>query len=141
MTENEESMSELTIDQPTLMACMTDATDGMKQLTDDVTALAEVFRQHDIGRANYLLAQLAQNLHALIVLVQELRGPVANAGSAVNLPSDQEAEKLVTMLETLVSAQSTHDWLTVADVLEYDLEPELQSWLNRFQTVKQACAA
>lgn len=136
-----ESKPEPKIDQPTLVACMTDATDGMKQLTEDVTTLADVFRQHDIGRANYLLAQLAQNLQALIVLVQELRGPVTNAGSAVNLPSDQEAEKLVAMLETLVSAQSTQDWLTVADVLEYDMEPELRAWLECFESIKQACAA
>src|SRR5690242_4452209 len=98
-------MSESKIDQPTLVACMNDATDGMKQLTEDVAALAEAFRQHDIGRANYLLAQLAQNLQALIVLVQELRGPITSVGSAVNLPSDQEAEKLVSMLEMLVTAQ------------------------------------
>ena len=134
-------MSDPKIDQPTLAACMSDATDGMKQLTDDVTTLAEVFRQHDIGRANYLLAQLAQNMQALIVLVQELRGPVTEVGSAVNLPSDQEAEKLVAMLETLITAQSTQDWLTVADVLEYDMEPELRVWLAQFEDVKQACAA
>jgi hypothetical protein len=136
-----QSKPEPKIDQPTLVACMGDATDGMKQLTEDVTTLADVFRQHDIGRANYLLAQLAQNLQALIVLVQELRGPVTNAGSAVHLPSDQEAEKLVAMLETLVSAQSTQDWLTVADVLEYDMEPELRAWLERFESIRQACAA
>lgn len=134
-------MSEPTIDHPTLVACMTDATDGMQQLTDDVTTLAEVFRQHDIGRANYLLAQLAQNLQALIVLVQALRGPITSAGSIVNLPSDQEAEKLVSMLEMLVTAQGTQDWLTVADVLEYDMEPELRVWLGRFESVKRACAA
>jgi hypothetical protein len=120
---------------------MNDATDGMKQLTEDVAALAEVFRQHDIGRANYLLAQLAQNLQALIVLVQELRGPITSVGSAVNLPSDQEAEKLVSMLEMLVTAQSSQDWLTVADVLEYDMDPELRTWLERFESVRQACAA
>ena len=45
------------------------------------------------------------------------------------------------MLETLVSAQSTQDWLTVADVLEYDMEPELRAWLECFESIKQACAA
>lgn len=35
---------------------------------------------------------------------------------------------LVTVLETLISAQASEDWVTVADILEYDVEPAIRRW-------------
>jgi len=39
-------------------------------------------------------------------------------------------EELGAALDAIVMAQESEDWLTVADVLEYDLEPAIRRWVE-----------
>ncbi len=135
-------MTRSRIDRTVIHQCVADGAEGVAQMAADVKNLAELFRQHDIGPGNHGLAQLAQNLKALIVLVQSLREPLGemHAEAMAALPSDEDVETLVTWLESLVSAQTGQDWLTVSDVLDYDLEPALRVWLDKLEAVKRLCA-
>ena len=128
------------IDRTLIHQCVADGAEGVVQMIADVKALAELFRQHDMGPANHGLAQLAQNLKALIVLVQSLREPLGEMEVLAALPSDKDIEGLVGWLESLVAAQIGHDWLTVSDVLDYDLEPALRVWLDKLEAVKRQSA-
>ena len=133
-------MSNEQIDRNVIHLCLGDGADGVRQLIDDVRALADLFRRRDIAPAHVAMAQLAQDLGALIVLVESLRAPVATLAPAA-LPSPEEVEQLARTLETVVTAQATQDWLTVSDVLEYDLEPGLAGWLTRFESASAALKA
>jgi hypothetical protein len=68
--------------------------------------------------------------------VTTLRGPLGIAVERLTIdgvPPDEQMERLGAWLESLVSAQSSQDWLTVADVLEYDIEPILRAWRTRLE--------
>ena len=141
MTPPDAGMAGSPIDRTLIQQCAADGAEGVTQMIADVKTLAELFRQHDMGPANHGLVQLAPNLKALIVLVQSLREPVGEmqADLLAVLPSDQDVEALVGLLESLVAAQLGHDWLTVSDVLDYDLEPALRGWLDKLEALKRRC--
>ena len=130
-------MSNAQIDRNVIDLCLGDGAEGVRQLIGDVRTLADLLRGHDIAPAHLALAQLAQDLGALIVLVESLRAPVATIAPAA-LPSPEEVEQLARTLESIVAAQAGQDWLTVSDVLEYDLEPALAGWLTRFESASAA---
>jgi hypothetical protein len=132
---------EMQIDRTVIIECVADGADGVRQMVADVAALAERFTEQDIAAGNHGLARLAQDLKALIVLVQTLREPLSelDAAAVAALPSDQDVEQLCSWLESLVSAQVGRDWLTIADVLRFDLQPELENWLAKLSAVKTAC--
>ena len=136
-------MTHAPIDRAIIEQCLDDGAQGIDQMIGDVKGLTALFRERDTGAANYGLAQLAQNLKALIVLVQTLREPVAAIQPPLPgaLPSEHEVETLGSWLESLVAAQAGQDWLTVADVLEYDLEPTLRAWMEQLQVLRRQCAA
>ena len=133
-------MSNEQIDRNVIHLCLGDGAEGVRQMLGDVRTLADLFRRHDIAPAHVALAQLAQDLGALIVLVESLRAPVATIAPTA-LPSPDEVEQLARTLESVVTAQSTQDWLTVSDVLEYDLEPGLAGWLTSFESASAALRA
>ena len=133
-------MTNVQIDREVIHLCIGDGAEGVRQMIADVRALAELFRRHDVAPAHVAMAQLAQDLGALIVLVESLRAPVATLAPAA-LPSPDEVEQLARTLETVATAQGTQDWLTVSDVLEYDLEPGLVAWLTRFESASAALRA
>jgi hypothetical protein len=135
------NMSESQLDRALVSQCLNDGADGVRDMVGEVVTLAEQFRGGAVTASNQGLARLAQDLGALIVLVQTLRQPVAEIGAAGTLPSEHDVESLASLLEALVAAQVTQDWLTVADVLEYDVEPALQAWLAQLDGVRTTLAA
>lgn len=131
------------VDRTIIEQCLDDGAQGVEQMIGDVKGLTALFRDHDTGAGNYGLVRLAHNLKALIVLVQTLREPVASMQPPLQapLPSEADVETLGSWLESLVAAQAGQDWLTVADVLEYDLEPTLRAWMEQLQVLRRQCAA
>jgi pyruvate-formate lyase-activating enzyme len=136
-------MTQASIDRSIIEQCLGDGAEGVDQMIADVKGLTTQFRERDTGAGNYGLAQLAHNLKALIVLVQTLRGPISEIQPPLvaALPTEQDVETLGSWLESLVEAQAGQDWLTVADVLEFDLEPTLRAWMEQLQVLQRQCAA
>jgi len=134
-------MTQAPINRTIIEQCLDDGAQGVDQMIADVKGLTTNFREHDTGAGNYGLAQLAHNLKALIVLVQTLRGPISEIQPPLpaTLPTEQDVETLGSWLESLVEAQAGQDWLTVADVLEYDLEPTLRTWMEQLQLLQRHC--
>ena len=74
---------------------------------------------------------LAAELGATAVLADMLAGPLAidlTAVSVEGVSAAQHLQQLGTTVDALVAAQEAQDWVTVADVLEYDLEPAIRRW-------------
>ncbi len=114
-----------------LVRCLADAAVGIERLCDGAITLADQFRGHDIAGANANLAELGENIRALVQLVEALRMPLGiNVDRLLwdGRPVPSHLEELAELVQSLIGAQEGHDWLTVADIIEYDLEPALRRW-------------
>jgi hypothetical protein len=104
------------------------ATDSLGLAAD---AIGQEFRGTDVGTANQSLAQLAESLRAVV-------GIVGAVGLAFKVDLDRVrcgdrsvstmVGELTKYMEELVTAQRSEDWITVADVLQYDMAPALKRW-------------
>lgn len=114
-----------------LRECLLDAIESLQQTTENARRLSVIYRGADVRSGHEGLKALASDLGAVAVLADMLGGPMAidlNAVSAEGLSAAQHLQQLGLTVDALVSAQEAGDWLTVADVLEYDLEPAIRRW-------------
>jgi hypothetical protein len=108
-----------------------EAAGGVTAIADELQRIGALFRSADPRPANEALTGLPVELRQFIVLVNvldtQLRIPAAEITVDDLAPADQLA-RLGAWLESLVDAQINDDPLTIADILEYDLEPFLRRW-------------
>jgi hypothetical protein len=91
-------------------------------------ALATQLRGADVAAAARTLAQLAEsiaNLVQLVVATAAARQIPLDALATADGPALPILHALDAPLEPLLEAQLAGDWITVADILEYDLGPIL----------------
>jgi hypothetical protein len=92
--------------------------------------LADLYRRHDLSRGHQALNGLAGELRSLavdVLTVSRERG-IDLSADAGNGSLNDHIGNLVGVLDTLISAQASEDWLTAADILEYDVEPAIRQW-------------
>ena len=121
-----------------LRQSLAEAAEAIGQIADDVARVSALFRGNDVSAANQGLARLSGDLHTFTALVTTLRGPLGIPVERLTVDGvspDEQIERLGAWLESLVAAQSSQDWLTVADILEYDIEPVLRGWRTRLETM------
>jgi hypothetical protein len=114
-----------------LRECLLEAIQPLQESADKAKALAEIYRGQDVSRGHLGLQALASELGAAAVLADMLSGPLSidlNAISSEGVSAAQHLQQLGTTVDQLVSAQEAQDWLTVADILEYDLDPAIRRW-------------
>jgi hypothetical protein len=125
-----------------LMAqCLQEAGEGVEALRLAAAAVGAAFRRHDLTVAHDGLRQVAGGLSTLIAVLQAvaLAGRVdiqGGTGQAVTLLNE-----LSSHVQAVIAAQGNQDWLTVADVLEYDIEPALKRWQGLFSGIDTSEAA
>jgi hypothetical protein len=108
-----------------------EASTGVEGIADAVARAAGLFRANASKPANDALAALPGELREFIVLITVIDGQIAAAPRAWavdDLTPPEQVTRLGHWLESLIEAQTNDDPLTVADILEYDLEPLLRSW-------------
>jgi hypothetical protein len=111
---------------------------AIAQIANEVARVSAQFRRNELAEANQGLARLSGDLHTFVALVTTLRGPLGIAVERLTIDGvspDEQIERLGAWLESLVGAQSSEDWLTVADILEYDIEPVLRAWRTKLETL------
>lgn len=121
-----------------LAACLADVASGVGAMRTAVLRLADLFRGADVATASAGLSHVADDLRALMALVNTLRGPVGVDLASLRTddqPVPEQMQALERDLNTIVQAQVDQDWLTVADALEYDLEPSLGAWERTFTSL------
>ena len=102
------------------------------------------FRGTDLETANNALADIGEGVRsltsiskiaaaALELTLEELEW---NGGSGA-----VQIGELTRLLASIVEAQQAQDWLTVADILDYDFQPALEGWLGVFETLRAAADA
>lgn len=110
---------------------LTDAAQAMDAMASGAAATAACYRRNRLGEAHELLAALMGELRQFGMLVTSLRdtlgvdpGLLAQGGMTL----DQQLSSLGKWLEQLIAAHRQEDWVSLADVLELDLEPLLRGW-------------
>jgi hypothetical protein len=114
-----------------LRECLLEAIQPLQETGDLAKRLSDIYRGHDVSAGHEGIKQLAADLGAVAVLADMLGGPLAidlNALSMEGVTASQHLQQLGATVDSLVAAQEASDWLTVADVLEYDLEPAIRRW-------------
>jgi hypothetical protein len=105
-----------------------EALDGLTSLRRYAVTVADRFRGTDIGLANRGLGELSQGLQTLVGLIEALSGAIGIGPDTFEWegrPSQGLLPQLAQPLTPLADAQRANDWITVADILEFDLEPAL----------------
>ena len=114
-----------------LRDCLLEAIQPLHESAQAARRLSETFRGLDVTPGHEGLKALAGNLAATAVLADMLAGPLAIDLSAIaveGVTAAQHLQQLGTTIDALVSAQEAEDWITVADLLEYELEPSIRRW-------------
>jgi hypothetical protein len=131
------------IDTSTPTGLLTQSLDEAVSAVGTLAAAAErvggAFRGFDIDQANCDLGELAQGLGTLIALAQAL-GQAADVDLDVLATPHGTGSKMVADLtaqaEALIAASQGSDWITVADIIEYDLAPMLRKWSSLFDALR-----
>jgi hypothetical protein len=105
------------------------ALNGLDPLAQAAQQTADAFRCHDLAEAH-------SGLEAVVGTLQALTRLTALAGQAGVAPRTARAdhdhatltERLGQSLEALITAETNEDWVSVADVLEYDVADLLPGW-------------
>jgi len=101
--------------------------DGLDPLATAARRTGELFRRHDLAEANRRLAEFVSAFRALTeltALVNQL-----NTGDPIfDDESRSFLERLHDALEALISADMEEDWISVADILQYDIAGMLPDW-------------
>lgn len=119
-----------------LRQCLADAADAVGHMGGQVDRIATLFRRRELQLANQGLAQLAADLGAFVALVDTLRGPIGLDAACLAIDGasvEVQIARLHSRLESLLEAQRQEDWLTIGDILEYDLAPTLRAWRERLE--------
>ncbi len=114
-----------------LRECLLEAIPGVQATAEQARRLGDIYRGRDVSSGHEGLKSLAAELGATAVLADMLAGPLAidlTAVSVEGVTAAQHLQQLGTTVDALVAAQESQDWVTVADVLEYDLEPAICRW-------------
>ena len=121
-----------------LRQCLLDAIPSLAIAATEAEGLAAIYRGHAVAEGHERLAALALELGALTSLVAALEGPLDLDVRAVvidGVSGGAHLQTLINGLDALVQAQESQDWLTVADVLEYDVAPAISGWSALFSTL------
>ena len=112
--------------------------DGLNGLRSHIREVAGRFRGTRIPFANQGLAELTQGLATLVSLIEAVTNALGMPLDSITVDGTPIVAVIDGMTDPLVAlgqAQSQEDWVTVADVLEFDLEPALARCEPFFEAV------
>lgn len=100
--------------------------------------VASLFRQSDNEQALELFQDLLEVIRNYMSMIESL-------GSACSMNEDQEykdkAQKLSSLIGEMSEVLESEDWILLADLLEYELEPNVASWKTIVQSLRQTIQA
>ena len=120
-----------------LRRCLQEAIGPLQQAADATVGLSTRYRTSDLAGCHEGLTALATELRGLTSLVAMLGVLQIDLGafSPEGVAAADQIERFAAALDSVVAAQESEDWLTVADVLEYDLEPAIRRWIELLSAV------
>lgn len=107
------------------------ADEFLAPLEEAVPALAELFTIEDEQNANERYLELLESIQLFMQMLessQDILGLDLDAVSNGKASARSRMDSISGILSELLAAQERQDWVLLADVLRYDLMPELQAW-------------
>jgi len=117
-------------------AAIKDSAFFIKNIIASVNKTAELFRIYDETEANEKMAQIIDPLRSLIVFINSTRIDLKwdfENDQIDGHPIVKDWEKLHSVIDELKLTQEEGDWILYADLLEYELVPVLNVWVNIFE--------
>jgi hypothetical protein len=102
----------------------------MQALIDTIPKITEMFRLGDEAEANEHFLRFLETLHILVDMLDRssrVMGLREDAALEDHGSLRGRLEKLAETLSQLLRIQEQTDWIFLADILEYELTPELQA--------------
>ena len=134
------AVSPVAIDTATVRELLTSAgqtvLDGLEPLALAAKRTAQAFRMHDLPRAHRVLAEFVgtfQTLTRLTAVVMEIE-----AVGERSAETGEFLDRLHQNLQALVTHAMSEDWISVAEVLDYDIADILPRWTALLQDVNHA---
>jgi hypothetical protein len=111
--------------------CVAEAVSSIEPLCAAATDTGERFRAFELETANRCLVELAEGVSTLVAIGGALVLAAREGGeesSEQRASLDAGVAELAGYIDDMVTAQQSQDWITLADVLQYDVEPALRRW-------------
>jgi hypothetical protein len=90
--------------------------------------VAELFRGERLDQANAQLQEVFNGIRMFVALLRGMELSVSGVAAAKESKVEQALQQMGAVLEEQIKAQTQKDWMLVADILEYDLAPALQTF-------------
>ena len=126
-----------------LSESLDEAISGVAGLRTHALAVARHFRDSRLAFANTGLAELTQGLGTLVTLADAVSAAMGIALERVTLDGRaavSRIEELGQPLAELTEAQKQPDWVAMADILEFDLEPAISRLAPLFTALAAVAA-
>lgn len=109
-------------------------------IMEAVLQVAELFRVSDERDASQRYLRLLESIQLFLQTLEMVRqalnldfGRISWHGQS----AEQRLQKLSGLVQELLSAQESQDWVLLADVLQYDLIEELKGWRDHLPALRE----
>lgn len=122
-----------------LLSTLDQAKQAVVALGASAERLGGAFRGFDVSSANEELVEFAQSLGTVVTLASVLSQAIGVDLATVRCDGASGVDmigELTTHADALIGAQDIGDWITVADVVEYDVAPALGRWPALFDALR-----
>lgn len=96
---------------------------------DAVDRVVDLFRRGRSKEANELLAQVSDALGVLVAAISGVASAMPQRSKNLLDPMGE----LLHWLDQVLEGQTNGDWVQVADILEYEVDPRLDDWARAMQ--------
>lgn len=118
------------------------ALDSMDEYVEGLAALveqsADKFRTDDETTANRNFINCVEGLQTFVGIIDKVKNingldfeAMKHDGGTLN----QKEQKLLQVLNTLFTTQKNRDWISLADILEYELAPLIAEWKEILRSI------
>lgn len=110
-------------------------------LSSGIGEVADVFRVGSPEKANAMLLDALGGLSAFVELIQATKMVSKTDLSIISkdgVTMESLEERLLGVLRDFQKGQEDNDWVTVADLLEYELSPLLEGWISLIPEMEKA---
>jgi hypothetical protein len=125
-----------------MLHTLDEASAAVDELREAARRTGDGFRGYDIKAAQLDLAEFAQGLMALTSIVRAMALSLHADLQTLECDGRPVGAVMAEMLgytEALIASQRASDWLSVADTIEYDIEPALGRWRNILAALRGTC--
>ncbi len=98
--------------------------------------VVDLFRRGRSDEASDLLAHVSDSLGVLVAAVTGAANVIPESAEALLSPIGD----LIQWLELVIEGQGSGDWINVADLLEYEIDPRLEAWGRAMTQVLEGLA-